>query len=115
MAGDENLIEKESIVYSIKTSLKYERNLQTALDFCSQNWDIDTMLNFYLQVNKEIDKLAFFPYSNPQNRFLNDTNCREIILRKFPYTITYHIDKNVVKIINIVHTSRNPIRRKAKQ
>ena len=115
MACDENLIERESIVYSVKTSLKYEKNLQEALDFCCQNWDVVTMLNFYLQVSKEIDRLAFFPFSNPQNRFLDDAHYREIILRKFPYVITYRIDNKIVRIINILHTSRNPIRRKAKQ
>jgi len=37
---------------------------------------------------------------------------REIILRKYPYVITYRIDKDIIKIMNIIHTSRNPIRRK---
>jgi len=32
---------------------------------------------------------------------------------KYPYVITYHINKNIVKIINIIHTSQNPVSRKA--
>ena len=108
-------IGKENAVFSIKVSLKYEKNLQAALDYSFQNWGAVTMVNFHLQVMKEIDKLAFFPYANVQNRFLNDVNYREIILRKFPYVITYRIDKNTVNIINIIHTNRNPIRRMAKR
>jgi plasmid stabilization system protein ParE len=77
-----------------------------------QEWGAITMVNFHLQIIKEIDKLAFFPYSNAQNRFLNDMNYREIILRKYPFVITYRIKSERVKIINIIHTSRNPIKRK---
>jgi len=113
MAHDKTVINEKNAVFSIKVSLKYEKNLQAALDYTFQNWGAVTMVNFHLQVIKEIDKLAFFPFSNSQNRFLNDVNYREINLRKYPYVITYHIDKNIVKIINIIHTSRNPIKRKA--
>ena len=114
MADDKIAIDKENTEFSIETSLKYEKNLQAALDYSLQNWGAVVMVNFHLKVIEEIDKLAFFPHSNPPNRFLNDVNYREIILRKYPYVITYHIDKDTVKIINIIHTSRNPIKRKAK-
>ena len=114
MANDKIAIDKENTVFSIKASLKYEKNLQAALDYTLQNWGAVVMVNFHLQIIREIDKLAFFPYSNPQNRFLDDVNYREIILRKFPYVITYRIDKNTIKIINIIHTSRHPTKRMAK-
>ncbi|MDR2971755.1 MAG: type II toxin-antitoxin system RelE/ParE family toxin [Bacteroidales bacterium] len=96
----------------MEVSLRYEKNLQAALDYTLQEWGAITMVNFHLQIIKEIDKLAFFPYSNAQNRFLNDMNYREIILRKYPFVITYRIKSERVKIINIIHTSRNPIKRK---
>jgi len=115
MVDDEITIDKKNTVFSIKVSLKYEKNLQAALNYSFQNWGTVTMVNFHLQVIKEIDKLAFFPYSNAQNRYLDDINYREIILRKYPYVITYRIGKDTVKIINIIHTNRNPIRRKAKR
>ena len=113
MADNKTAVDEKNAVFSIKVSLKYEKNLQAALDYTFQNWGAVKMVNFHLQVIKEIDKLAFFPFSNSQNRFLNNVNYREIILRKYPYVITYHVDKSVVKIINIIHTSRNPIKRKA--
>jgi len=113
MADNKTAIDDKNAVFSVKVSLKYEKNLQAALDYTFQNWGAVTMVNFHLQVIKEIDKLVFFPFSNSQNRFLNDANYREINLRKCPYVITYRIDRNVVKVINIIHTSRNPIRRKA--
>jgi plasmid stabilization system protein ParE len=112
MANNE-IIDKENPVFSIAVSLKYEKNLQAALDYTLQEWGAVTMVNFYLQIIKEIDKLAFFPYSNAQNRFLDNINYREIILRKYPFVITYRINKETVKIINIIHASRNPIKRKA--
>ena len=112
MAKDK-IVEKKNHVFSIEVSLRYEKNLQAALNYAFQNWDAVTMVNFHLKIIKEIDKLAFFPYSNTQNRFLNDINYREIILRRYPFVITYRIDKNSVKVINIIHTSRNPIKRKA--
>jgi len=67
----------------------------------------------YLIIAWSIHNLAFFPYSNAQNRFLDNINYREIILRRYPFVITYRINKEIVKIINIIHTSRNPIKRKA--
>ena len=115
MADGKTAIDKENTIFSIKVSLKYEKNLQTALEYSFQYWGAVTMVNFHLQVIKEIDKLAFFPYSNAQNRFLDNVNYREIILRKFPYVITYRIDKDTVNIINIIHTGRNPIKRMAKR
>jgi len=109
------MVNNENVIFSIKVSLKYEKNLQAALDYSFQNWGAVTMVNFHLQVINEINKLAFFPYTNTQNRFLDNVNYREIILQKYPYVITYRIDKNVAKVINIIHTSRNPIRRMVKR
>ena len=110
---DIKIIDRENSVFSIELSLKYEKNLQAALDYTLQEWGAVVMVNFYLQIINEIDKLAFFPYSNAQNRFLDDINYREIIFKKHPFVITYRINKEIVKIINIIHTSRNPIKRKA--
>jgi plasmid stabilization system protein ParE len=114
MDDDKITVKTGNSIFSIKTSVRFEKNLQAALDYSLQQWGFVTMVHFHLQVIKEIDNLAFFPYSNLQNRFLDDVNYREIVLRKFPYVITYRIDNDTVKIINIIHTSRNPIRRKSK-
>jgi len=111
MANGE-IIDNRNPVFSIDVSLRYEKNLQAALDYTLQEWGAVTMVNFHLQIIKEIDKLAFFPYSNAPNRFLDDVNYREIILRKYPFVITYRINNETVKIINIIHTSRNPVKRK---
>ena len=113
--AENKIINKEYPVFSIEISLRYEKNLQSALDYTLQNWGAVTMVNLHLQVINEIDKLVFFPYSNPQNRFLDNINYREIILQKYPFVITYHINKDVVKVINIIHASRHPIKRKEKK
>jgi plasmid stabilization system protein ParE len=111
--ADSEIIDKNIPVFTIVLSLRYEKNLQKALDYTFHEWGAVTMVNFHLQIINEIDKLAFFPFSNAQNRFLNDVNYREIILKKCPFVITYKIFKETVKIINIIHTSRNPIIRKS--
>jgi len=107
------IIVKENTVFSIVVSKRYEKNLQKALEYTLQEWGAVTMVNFHLQIINEIDKLAFFPYSNVPNRFLERLNYREIILKKYPFVITYCIDKKNVRVINIIHTSRNPIIRKS--
>ena len=112
--ADHEIIDKEHPIFSIEVSLIYEKNLQTALDYTLKEWGAVIMVNFHLQIINEINKLAFFPYSNAPNRFLEDNNYREIIFQKYPFVITYCIKKDIVKIINIVHTSRNPIIRKSK-
>lgn len=108
-------VSKGNAIFSIEVSLKYEKNLRKVLDYTLQHWGATTMVKLHLQVIKEIDKLAFFPYANAQNRFLDDVSYREIILRSYPFTITYRVGENTVKVINIIHASRNPILRKAKR
>ena len=115
MVDCETTIDKENPIFSIKVSAKYEKNLQATLDYTFRYWGAVTMVNLHLQIIKEIDALAFFPYSNAQNRFLDNVNYREIILQKFPFVITYRIDNDTIKIINIIHTSKNPIKRTAKR
>ena len=110
---DGEIIEKVNPVLSIEISSRYEKNLREALNYTLQNWGAVTMVNFHLHVISEIDKLVFFPYSNPQNRFLDDVHYREIILQKYPFVITYRISKDIIKVINIIHVSRHPIKRKA--
>jgi len=109
--ADNEIIDKNNPVFSIEVSSRYEKNLQAVLDHTLQEWGAVAMLNFHLQIITEIDKLAFFPYSNAQNRFLDNVNYREIILQKYPFVITYRINNKRIKIINIIHTSRNPIKR----
>ena len=105
-------IDTKNPIFSIEVSLRYEKNLQAALNYTLQNWGAVVMVDFHLQIISEIEKLFFFPYFNPQNRFLDDINYREIILRKYPFVITYRINKGIVRIINIIHTSRHPSKRK---
>jgi plasmid stabilization system protein ParE len=114
MAGGK-VIGGAGAVFSVEVSLKYEKNLQAALDYTLQHWGATVMVKLYLQIVKEVDKLAFFPYANAQNRFLDDVRYREITLRKYPFVITYRVGENTVRIINIIHASRNPTLRKAKR
>ena len=112
--ADCEIIDKVNPVLSIEISSRYEKNLQEALNYTLQNWGAVTMVNFHLHVISEVDKLVFFPYSNPQNRFLDNIDYREIILQKYPFVITYRINKGIIRVMNIIHVSRNPIKQRAR-
>ena len=53
------IIDKENPFFSVTVSLRYEKNLQATLDYTFLNWGAVTMIDFHLQVMKEIDKFAF--------------------------------------------------------
>lgn len=48
MAGDKVTIGNKNTLFSIEVSLKYERNLQAALDYSFQSWGAVTTVNFHL-------------------------------------------------------------------
>ena len=112
MDGEKVAIKKKNSVFPVKVTLRYERNLQNAMDYSFQNWGVAAMIELYVQITKEIEKLILHPYNNEQNRFLDDVTYKEIDVPNYPYVITYRIYRANVKIINIVYTSRHPIRRK---
>ena len=60
MVGKEVTVNKENTVFSIKISLKYEKNLQEALDYSFQQWGSVARVNFHLEIIKEIDKTDIF-------------------------------------------------------
>lgn len=57
----------------------------------------------------EIEKLAAHPTAQPVDRFKknNDGNFRACIV--YSYRISYYIDGNIIYILRIRHTSREPL------
>lgn len=57
----------------------------------------------------EIEKLAAHPTSQPLDRFKknNDGNFRACIV--YSYRISYYVDSNIIYILRIRHTSREPL------
>jgi plasmid stabilization system protein ParE len=58
----------------------------------------------------EIDKLPKHPTSHPLDRFKkrNDGNYRAFIV--FSYRISYYFDNDVIYILRLRHTSREPLK-----
>ena len=57
----------------------------------------------------EVEKLAKYPNAYPLDRFKknNDGNYRACIV--YSYRISYYINENVIYILRIRHTSREPL------
>ena len=57
----------------------------------------------------EVEKLAAHPASHPPDRFKkhNDGNYRACII--YSYRISYYTDSNIIYILRIRHTSREPL------
>jgi len=57
----------------------------------------------------EIENLASHPKAHPLDRFKkqNDGNYRACIV--YSYRISYYIDENVIYVLRVRHTSREPL------
>jgi plasmid stabilization system protein ParE len=86
--------------------------LQDVLDFSLNEWGAVVMYEFLKEINKSILHLHSMPDLYPKNQYLTSTEnkiYRNIILKKYPYIIIYSvINKYNVKVLNIIHSGRNP-------
>jgi len=46
--------------------------------------------------------------SNPNKYQVYLRKVRGVVLKRFPYRIIYKIEKNIILIVGVFHTSRNP-------
>jgi len=101
--------------FTIKQTVRFQNNLQKILFYTLEEWGGKVMAEFYCEVVKQIELLKFFPKINSKNRFLGSTEIKEyrnIILKNYPYVITYSIQGNFIRIINITHKKQNPASRR---
>ena len=59
---------------------------------------------FYNSVNNSLNSIQNNPYSFQ----VLYKNIRSFALNKFPFVIYYYIEPDVIKVISVFHTSRNP-------
>ena len=59
-------------------------------------------------LEKEIDSLFLHLAKNPNQFQLKHKTVRVVFLKKFPYGIHYIINEEVIQIIALFHTSRDP-------
>jgi len=100
-----------STEFTIKPSIRFQNNLQKILYYTLQEWGGRVMAEFYCEVIKQIELLKFFPKINSKNRFLESNETKEyrnIIFKNYPYVVTYSIQGNFIRIINIIHKKQSP-------
>lgn len=79
--------------------------------------DLKEALSHYLKIDKNLkDKFVFY-LDKTFNKILNfpsiyqyeTKTSQKVLMDKFPYIIIYEQYKNIIMILAIFHTSRNPI------
>ncbi len=61
-----------------------------------------------IRFKNEIDKHINFIRNNPKAAELKYDDIRVLVVKTFPFTIHYRIEKNLILILAIFHSSRNP-------
>jgi plasmid stabilization system protein ParE len=111
--ADEKPVKNAEI--KIIQTVRFQNNLQKILFYTLTEWGDRVMVEFYCEIMKQIELLKFFPKINAKNRFLESTETKEyrnIIFKNYPYIVTYSIQENSIRIINIIHEKQNPNRRR---
>lgn len=87
----------------IKLHPKAEKDLQEALNYYHR---IDTNLKekFIYCLDLTFNKILNFPNLYPYET----KTSQKVLMDKFPYIIIYEQYKNIIMILAIFHTSRNP-------
>jgi plasmid stabilization system protein ParE len=89
---------------------KFTTRLQQILAYSLENWGGKVSVDFHFEVIKQVQMLPYFPQKNPKNSFLASTATKEfrnIVLKKYPYIITYSVTNSTIRVINIIHTSQD--------
>ena len=79
--------------------------------------DLQEALNHYQKIDKNLSDKFLFYIDNTFNKILNFRNIypyetktsQKVLMEKFPYIVIYEQYKNIIMILAIFHTSRNPI------
>jgi len=89
---------------NIKLHPKAEEDLKEALDYYLEI-DLNLEKKFIYYLDLTFNKILDFP-----NLYQYETKTsQKILIDKFPYTVMYEQYENIIMILAIFHTSRNPI------
>ena len=89
---------------NIKLHPKAENDLKQALDYYSKI-NLDLEKKFIDSLDLTFHKILDFP-----NLYKYETKTsQKVLMDKFPYIVIYEQYKNIIMILAIFHTSRNPI------
>ena len=93
-------------VFDLKFAEEAENDIRNILAWYSSQ--SQTTSNKFVE---SVDELFEFLSANPHSFSKQRKNFRVAYVKKFPYGVIYEITANVVLILRIIHTSRNPRRR----
>ena len=111
MATQQSVEDTDFQLYSLTIHPIFWDTLQEILNYTLGQWGAIIMYEFLKKVNQSILSLNTTPHIYAKCPHLISTETktyRNIILKKYPYIIIYSIVGCKVKILNILHTSRNP-------
>jgi len=64
----------------------------------------DLGFEFLDAIEKDCELISFFPAGFP-GKF---RNTRELVMKRFPCVIVYTVEKDVIYILSVFHSKRNP-------
>ena len=111
MATQQSIKDADFQLYSLAIQPIFWDTLQEILDYTLNQWGATVMYEFLKKINQNILSLNTTPHIYAKCPYLISTEkktYRNIVLKKYPYIIVYSIVGNKIKILNILHTSRNP-------
>ncbi len=74
----------------------------------SINWYENVLTGLGEEFTKEIESVINILEHQPKIFSIRKLNVREASVKYFPYLVVYRINQNLVTIVSIFHTSRNP-------
>lgn len=89
--------------FNLELSSKAEIDLENSFEYYNKQSKLIAG-KFYNTVNHSLNIIKNNPYSFQ----VVYKNVRRFALNKFSFVIYYYIESNVIKVISIFHTSRNP-------
>ncbi|HVW15104.1 MAG TPA: type II toxin-antitoxin system RelE/ParE family toxin [Mucilaginibacter sp.] len=91
--------------FNFSISATAEKEIRKSFDWYEEKSD-GLGIRFVAAIDHAIDSIS----KNPEAYHNRKGNSREFVVKKFPYIIVYRILKkeNLIYILHIFHTSRNP-------
>jgi len=90
-------------LYKIELSDQAEEDFDNAYQYYNNESEI-VAARFLNEVNISFEKIA----GNPELYTKTDYDLRKCVLQKFPFVIYYECKEDIVQIVSVFHTSRNP-------
>jgi len=75
----------------------------------ASSWYDSEKENLSIEFITEVDKVLLRITHNPFQFPVIKNNIRKALVNRFPFTIFFYVDKDIVNVFAVFHTYRNPI------